>query len=63
MYVCTCCRQKDPVSLRLFQYEKECAHANNEQLASARLLEELEALIAELRKQNAVVGTAGITAR
>jgi len=53
MYVCTCCRRYGPVSQRLFQYEKELAHANDERLASARQLEERDALIGELRKVNA----------
>ena len=53
MYVCSCCRRQGPVALRLFQYEKETAHANDEPLASARLLEEHEASIRELRNQNA----------
>ena len=53
IYVCSCCRRQGPVAQRLFQYEKETAHANDERLASARLLEEHEALIRELRNQNA----------
>ena len=53
MYVCTCCRRHGPVSQRLFQYEKELARVNDERLASARQLEERDALIGELRKVNA----------
>ena len=53
MYVCSCCRRQGPVAQRLFQYEKEAARANDERLASARLLEERDALIRELRNQNA----------
>jgi len=41
------------VSQRLFQYEKELARVNDERLASARQLEERDALIGELRKVNA----------
>ena len=52
MYVCSCCRRQGPVAQRLFQYEKETARANDERLASARLLEEREASIKELRNQN-----------
>ena len=53
MYVCSCCRQQGPVVQGLFQYKKETACANVEWLASARLLEEHEALIRELQIQNA----------
>ena len=53
MYVYSCCQRQGPVAQRLFQYEKETAHANNERLASVHLLEEREALIRELQNQNA----------
>ena len=48
MYICSGCRRQGPITQRLFQYEKEIAHANDEWLASARVLEERE-----LHNQNA----------
>ena len=38
---------------KLFKYKKEILRANDEQLASARLLEEKYVLIKELYNQNA----------
>ena len=45
--------KQGPLAQRLFQYEKETTRANDERLASARLLEERDALIRELCNQNA----------
>ena len=53
MHVCSCCRGQGHVAQRLFQYEKETAHANDERLANTWLLEERDALIRELYNQNA----------
>ena len=52
MYICSCCRRQGSIAQRLFQYEQQLARANDERLASARLIEEREASIRELRNQN-----------
>ena len=52
MYICSCCRRQGSIAQRLFQYEQQLACANDERPASARLIEEREASIRELRNQN-----------
>ena len=48
MYVCFGCHRKGSVAKRLLHHEVECAHANEEQLASAHLLTKCDSTINEL---------------
>ena len=50
VYVCRACRNKGSLSKRLFKLELECACANEQRLASERLLEERQRLIDSLQE-------------
>ena len=51
LYVCSCCRRQGPLPKRFLQLELERARASEERLAIARLLQERDAKIRELRER------------
>ena len=55
VFVCTACRHKGSLGKRLLKYEIECARANEQLLASERLLEERQRTIERLLEDKQVL--------
>ena len=51
VFACTSCRKRGSIVKRLMQHEYESARAEDERLASARLLEQRHQTIADLQKE------------